>query len=525
MQPKIPITEQVKHARSAAVPLIAIETADPNATAIAITKAASEAAKPYPVIGWDVVSGLYARNKLAAKAIAAIMPPPDPAFAGIPGGTNASTNPVDMLTKLVDLEERALVIVQNGQRLIGPQAEQSGASYPIVQGLLNLRDDFKRNVRTLVLVGYQFEIPLELRHDIMLISEPLPTRDEIAAIIARECDGYRSAFPEAPEQTAEARAQAAEALSGLSAFSSEQATAVTLSANGGRLDMPSLWTRKRAFVKQTKGLTFEPFEGPTLADLGGLEELITFGRAIGNGDPRPSMIVRMEEIEKTIGTGAALDGGVSSYNLATMLNAMEDNDWEGLITVGPPGSGKSEFSKALPREFGIPCLTFDPGEVKDRFVGSSEANIRAAMRMIEAIGGRNVYFVATSNNLQVIPAALRRRFTGGVWFVDLPNEREREAIWTIQLRRRGLDENQPRPNDDQWSGAEIRNCCRLAARLRMPLIHAARWILPVALADKDGLAKLRQSAAGNYFNASAPGPYIYTPPVTVPKTAARGYDS
>ena len=37
------------------------------------------------------------------------------------------------------------------------------------------------------------------------------------------------------------------------------------------------------------------------------------------------------------------------------------------------------------------------------------------------------------------------------------------------------------PNDQQWTGAEIRACCRLAALLDVPLTAAAQNVVPVAV--------------------------------------------
>ena len=68
----------------------------------------------------------------------------------------------------------------------------------------------------------------------------------------------------------------------------------------------------------------------------------------------------------------------------------------------------------------------------------------------------------------------------------------------MYLEKFGLDPDQPRPDDRDWTGAEIKSCCRLAALLDVPLVEAARNIVPVAVtAGRVGgeAAELGQRAA------------------------------
>ena len=59
---------------------------------------------------------------------------------------------------------------------------------------------------------------------------------------------------------------------------------------------------------------------------------------------------------------------------------------------------------------------------------------------------------------------LRRRFTLGTFFFDLPDAEERESIWKIYREKWALSGDQP--EDEGWTGAEIKECCRKAWRLR-----------------------------------------------------------
>ena len=65
-----------------------------------------------------------------------------------------------------------------------------------------------------------------------------------------------------------------------------------------------------------------------------------------------------------------------------------------------------------------------------------------------------------------------------------------------------------RPEDRDWTGAEIQSCCRLAALLDLPLKDAAKNVVPVAVTAAESVEKLRAWAAGRCLDASRPG--IYT---------------
>jgi SpoVK/Ycf46/Vps4 family AAA+-type ATPase len=124
---------------------------------------------------------------------------------------------------------------------------------------------------------------------------------------------------------------------------------------------------------------------------------------------------------------------------------------------------------------GVPLLKIDLGALKSKFVGDSEANLRKAFKVIEAIGRCVVWFdeiekslqgatsgsadggvssdalgailswmqerqgeafvIATANDVESLPPELLRkgRFDE-VWWVDLPNQTERAAILATALK-------------------------------------------------------------------------------------------
>jgi SpoVK/Ycf46/Vps4 family AAA+-type ATPase len=217
--------------------------------------------------------------------------------------------------------------------------------------------------------------------------------------------------------------------------------------------------------------------------------------------------------------------------------------------LSPPGCGKSCFAKALGNETGRPTLVLDVGALFGSLVGETERRVREALRLLDAMApcvafideidkgfsgvassgqtdsgvsarlfsgflcwlndhASDVFVVATSNDISRLPPELSRaeRFDG-VFYVDLPGPQEREAIWPIHLRGFGLDPDQRRPQDRDWSGAEIRSCCRLAALLDVPLIDAATNIVPVAVTAGESVERLRSWASGRCLSADRPGVY------------------
>jgi SpoVK/Ycf46/Vps4 family AAA+-type ATPase len=231
----------------------------------------------------------------------------------------------------------------------------------------------------------------------------------------------------------------------------------------------------------------------------------------------------------------------------------------GVLLLGVSGTGKSQFCKALGNQTGRPTLMLDFGSLMNSLVGQSESNLRQALRIADAmspcilfadelekalsgVGSQgdsgvstrlfgnlltwlsdhesDVFFVGTSNNISQLPPEFTRaeRFDG-VFFLDLPNVSERDAIWALYRSYFGVPANQQRPDDSSWTGAEIRACCRLAALLDVPLTQAARNIVPVAVTAAESVEKLRTWASGRCLCATNPG--VYSRNGEAPPKAAR----
>lgn len=153
----------------------------------------------------------------------------------------------------------------------------------------------------------------------------------------------------------------------------------------------------------------------------------------------------------------------------------------GVLLLGVQGAGKSLCAKAVATAWTRPLLRLDPGVLYDRYVGESERRLRDALRQVEAMapavlwideiekalgsasgssasdGGLSrrmfatmltwmqehrspVFLVATANAIDELPPELMRkgRFDE-IFFVDLPGEASRRAIFNVHLKKRSRD--------------------------------------------------------------------------------------
>lgn len=228
----------------------------------------------------------------------------------------------------------------------------------------------------------------------------------------------------------------------------------------------------------------------------------------------------------------------------------------GIMLVGVPGCGKSLAAKAIAREWQLPLLKLDAGRLFDKFIGESEKNFRKAIEMAESLspiilwideiekamvaGGGNgdadaglsrrlfgafltwlqekkqeVFVVATANNLSLLPPELLRkgRFDE-IFFVDLPDDGEREAIWRIHLGLRKQDSTKFDlvkivSASDGFSGSEIEQAV-VAALYRALyqktplttdlLIEELTNTVPLSVTRREDIDRLREMAQGRFVN-------------------------
>lgn len=211
----------------------------------------------------------------------------------------------------------------------------------------------------------------------------------------------------------------------------------------------------------------------------------------------------VDEIEKAFAGSGTDMSGVKTEMTGTMLSWMQDRGADGLIFIGPPGAAKSAVAKAAGATAGIPTIAFDLSAMQSSLVGGSGERLRSALQVVDAISHGRSLWIATCNSITSLPPELRRRFTLGTFFFDLPQAEERKAIWDIYLAKWNLGGSLP--DDEGWTGAEIKECARKAWRLRLPLCDSAEYIVPVSRSAADQIESLRRQASGRFLSAAQPG--------------------
>jgi hypothetical protein len=486
------LLQQLKAARRVSVPIVSINTPDPAET---ITTMAAALAGGV-IIAWDIVDGLRAVNRpaeLAAKAKDEATPA-EMAVAALLGTFDQTQgNPIELFRTAKRLPKDAILFVSMADRLMTDPS--------VIQAIWNLRDLFKANGRMLVLLSAAGQLPPELAGDVVSLDEPLPEADRLATIVRESHDQVDLKIDDA------GIALAVEAVQGLPAFQAEQTVAMSLKRSG--IDLGALWERKRKQIEQTPGLKVQR-EPVKFSDIGGVEVIKSFLSRILGGKTRPNAIVFIDEIEKFMaGSGGGGDSsGVSQDQLGQLLSYMQDQSAAGCIFVGPPGSAKSMVAKATGSEAGVPTISLDLGGMKGSLVGQSEQNLRNALKVITAVSNGRTLWIATCNAIADLPPELRRRFTLGTFFFDLPDADERASIWDLYLRNYSLKKG--KVPDEGWTGAEIRQCCDIAWRLGCTVDEAGRYVVPVSKSASEQLERLRKAAEGRFLSASKPGVYSRT---------------
>lgn len=204
----------------------------------------------------------------------------------------------------------------------------------------------------------------------------------------------------------------------------------------------------------------------------------------------------------------------------------------GVLLIGVQGCGKSLAARASAEILGLPLVRLDPGRLFGGTVGQSEANLRATLALVErlapvvlwldeidkglagaegahsdagtaarVVGGlltwlqereEPVFVAATANRVDALPPELLRRGRlDEIFFVDLPDASEREAILRVHLElvpRRRL--GQAPPCADPWPAfaavihaAEGHSGAEIEAALVEARLAAFAEARPLAAAD------------------------------------------
>lgn len=312
--------------------------------------------------------------------------------------------------------------------------------------------EFAQSIKTgfpsnCIVIAPTLEIPIELQKEITIVDLPLPDLDEVKQIIVQFTNQYKGREGILIDQSPPVIEALARAAVGLTQSEIENCLAKSLVKNRGISDedVSSMLDEKKQIIRKSGILEYVSTEDLRLEQIGGLDNLKRW-----------------------------LMKRKASYSLEAREFGIS---WpKGVLLVGVPGCGKSLCAKSVAAAWQMPLLRLDLGRVFAGIVGSSEANMRSALAMCEAVApsivwideiekalsgvgnGRSdggvatrifgtlltwmqekkspVFVFATANNIDQLPTELLRkgRFDE-IFFVDLPSKEERAEIFKIHIDR------------------------------------------------------------------------------------------
>lgn len=483
---------QFRAARRANAPIVAINTPDPASTIAAIKTIFNGSA----LAQWNIIDGVTPLNDVANVVVRNLNAGEEPSVI--------TGNPIEALRRSASFMPTSGILFFHNAHFFA-ETTATDTHKPVIQAIWNLRDIWKNTSRTLVLLAPTIQIPAELRNDVVIIDEPLPTEKDLPAIVTR---GLTRAG--AKKLGKKAIGKVVDAVAGLAAFNAEQVVAMSVNLKTKKPDMEQVWEHKIKIIEQARGLKVYR-KGASFSEIGGNHSIKNVLRKIARGSRRPRLVVFLDEIEKSMQAAGTDSSGTTTDQLKVLLTEMQDNDWTGMIIYGFAGTGKSELAKAFGKEAECPVVEADLGGMKNMWVGSSEANMRGFIKTIKGMSlGKNVFFIATCNGIANLRPEFKRRFRKGIWFCDLPAKPERDDIWKIYFNKWGLPD-QNRAADEGWTGAEIRLCCENAHEYGISLSESAKYMTVVSQAMGEEVEAMRQAASGKYIDAQNPGVYHYKP--------------
>lgn len=328
--------------------------------------------------------------------------------------------------------------------------------------------------RTVIFLSSVVKLPQELEKDVQVVDFDLPDRETMAQIVRDKAFvGARSRrfgvnFKEILDSPDRQR-EIAEAALGLTLAEAAHVLDKTM-VRDKRFHIPTILQEKKHIIRKSGILEFYETK-VDLNSVGGLTELKGW-----------------------------LNKRKQSFTPEAQAFGLPQP--KGMLLIGIPGCGKSLSAKAISAAWQMPLLRLDVGKVFGSLVGSSEENMRKAIKTSEAVapailwldelekgfsgtkssgssdGGTTarvfatfltwlqektspVFVIATANDVSMLPPELLRkgRFDE-IFFVDLPNTMEREEIFKIHLKRRNRDVERFKMNrlsqaSAGYSGSEI----------------------------------------------------------------------
>lgn len=309
----------------------------------------------------------------------------------------------------------------------------------ISRKLRNLLKLLKSQPKNIIILSAQLTIPDELSSMMTVLEFPLPTKDEIRTEVERLLGATGSQL--SPQDTDEL----IRSCQGLALERIRRVLARGIAAHGTFEpdDIELILEEKQQTIRQTQILEFYPAKAQ-ISDIGGLDNL------------KDWLLKR----------GGAFSERARQYGLPHP---------RGLMLVGIQGTGKSLTAKAIAHHWHLPLLRLDVGRLFGGLVGESESRTRQMIQLAEALApcilwideidkafagfdGKGdsgttsrvfgtfvtwlaektspVFVVATANNIQALPPEmLRRGRFDELFFVGLPSQDERVAIFNVHLSR------------------------------------------------------------------------------------------
>jgi len=363
-------------------------------------------------------------------------------------------------------------------------------------------------------------IPEEVERSFIVIDLPPPDLPELIEFLRAETmqNGRRETPP-----SEETIFQIGRALQGLSLDEARHAVrrARASSPTLGPQSLPALFEEKKLLINRSGAIEFIS-DSTTIGEVGGLEGLKQW----------------LMERRKLFNQRDSLSSDIVP---------------KGILMMGIPGCGKSLSVRAIASCFELPLYRIDMIDIFSGRHGEPEGAFVQACRTLESMAPAIVWFdeiemaitstetagqqgrifaffltwmqdkssglfvAATANRIDLLPAEMIRkgRFDE-VFFVDLPHDDERAAIFKIHLARRGVDASKFDfdlivESTREWTGAEIEQCVVSAltkARIKEreltedDLINIAAGSVPLARAMKEQINHIRQWAFQRAVRAS-----------------------
>jgi len=325
-----------------------------------------------------------------------------------------------------------------------------------------LSSTLKETNHNLIISSHLFPSSEELDELMTIINLPLPDQKELKNLIKEIAINTNSNLDEKDLN------ELSLASSGLSEIKVKQVTAKALAQRGkiSKEDIKDILEEKKQVIARSEVLEF--FEAKSSQDeIGGLNVLKVW------------LNQRYRAFSKE----------ARDYGLPIP---------KGVLLVGAQGTGKSLTAKSISKSWSMPLLRLDVGRLFSSLVGSSEARTRETISRAEAMspcilwideidkgfggdarsdGGTSqrvlaslltwmsekesaVFVIATANAIDKLPAELLRkgRFDE-IFYLDLPNSKERLSILDLHLRKRRPNYSFPLTTiidrTDGFSGAEL----------------------------------------------------------------------